>query len=352
MKKRGDADSDRVYGEVTLATGGQYRSLPVSDAGSISGLIETLTTSNNRYILKIEDFFSLPGTSGGSVNFEVPVDSRMTRVTFSASGTNVDMEIRTPNGSRLDLDLPNVTSQVLSDGEFVIITGPVVGIYRVVLRGRSAFSLDVTGSDPLSFSAFDVVATCGRNGHRGYCPVEGPPAHDHDVGAVATIDGGFSTAVFEIRDTTGEVILTIQMEAGSGEDGEPPANSFFGQFRFPEGQFYVYLSGNDINNTRYQRLLPSLIVPFASGTNDTGLEDPIVYVNGTIPTTNSSTTAPTVLPTSPTNSTTLTTRFRTTKPGFVNDVPPSPSTMTMPPRPTSSAGVAARKQVRRIEVLA
>ena len=99
LKKRGDAASDRVYGEITLGTGGQYRSLPVSDAGSISGLIETLTTSNVRYILKIEDVFSTTGTAGGSVNFEVPVDSRMTRVTFSARGDDVDMEIRTDRKS-------------------------------------------------------------------------------------------------------------------------------------------------------------------------------------------------------------------------------------------------------------
>lgn len=331
--KRGDADSDRVYSEVSLATGGQYRSLPTEDVGSITGLIETLTTANNRYILKIEDVFATTGTSGGAVSFQVPVDSRMTRITFSASGLDLDMEIRTPDGVRLDLAAPNVNSQILSDGEFIIITNPTVGVYRVILRGTSAFSLDVTGSDPLSFSAFDVVSVCGRDGHRGYCPIDGPPAYDHDVGAVATIDGGFTTAVFEIRSTTGKLILTVPMEAGSGEFGEPPTNAFFGQFRYPQGQFYVYVSGNDINNTRYQRLLPSLIVPIASGTNDTGLEDKFAFVNGTIPSTNSSTTAPT-------SSSTMTTRIRT--PGVVNGVAPgggSHTPTTLPTEPTISPSV-------------
>lgn len=239
------------------------------------------------------------------------------------------MEIRTPNGNRLDLGLPNVNSQVLRDGEFVVITDPVVGVYRVILRGTGSFSLDCTGSDPLSFSAFDVVETCGRDGHRGYCPITGPPAFDHDVGVVATLDGGFSTAVFELRNLAGKKILDIPMEAGSGEFGEPPTNAFFGQFRYPEGSFYVYVSGQDPGDTRYQRLLPTVITPFASGTNNTGLEDEFAYVNGTVPDTSSSTTM------SPTSSTTLTTRTRTSTPGVAPpgvapSVSPSASTPTEP----------------------
>ena len=325
-----------MYSQITLATGGQYRSLPVSDAGSITGLIETLTTSNNRYILKIEDVFATTGTTGGSASFQVPVDSRMTKVTFSASGGNVDMEIRTPNGNRLDLGLPSVNSQVLRDGEFVVITDPVVGVYRVILRGTGSFSLDCTGSDPLSFSAFDVVETCGRDGHRGYCPISSPPAFDHDVGVVATIDGGFKTAVFELRNLAGKKILDIPMEAGSGEFGEPPINAFFGQFRYPEGSFYVYVSGQDPGDTRYQRVLATVITPVASGTNNTGLEDEFAYVNGTVPDTSSSSST-TMWPTS----STMTTRTRTSTPGVAPPgvAPSVPSSSSTPSEPTVSPSI-------------
>ncbi len=42
LKKRGDVASDRVYGDISRATGGQYRSLPRSDVGQIRGLVDTL----------------------------------------------------------------------------------------------------------------------------------------------------------------------------------------------------------------------------------------------------------------------------------------------------------------------
>lgn len=329
--KRADPASDRVYGQITLATGGQYRSLPRSDVALVSGLIDTLSTSNNRYILKIESVFGRSGTVNATVQHTFPVNGRMSRLTISVSGLGLSTRVLTPTGA-LDLSSPSVTRSVLSDGEVIIVQNPAAGLWTVILSGRDEYSIDVTGADPLSFSSFDVVQVCGRDGHRGYCPITGPPAYDHDVGAVAVVEPTFNTAIFELRSPAGVILQTLPMEAGDGTFGEPPSNSFFGIFRLPNAPFYVYVRGADTDGTNYQRLISSLVVPFASGVNDTGLEDVFTEVDGEEP--------------EPSGSSSSTASCVRT-PGVAPGVAPcpgstTPPTSTPPPMPSSSSTSSRR----------
>jgi hypothetical protein len=324
LKKRLDPDSDRVYGQLALATGGAYFSLPPSDVDAISGLIDTLTSANVRYVLKINDVFNITGTAGASKAYEIPVDTDMTKLTITASGPGLRMIVKTPSGAILGASDPGVIFTNLADGSYVIITDPAPGVWIVNLRGSggTAFGLDVTCTDSLFLDSFDVVSLCGRNGHRGYKPISSAPAYDHDVGATAWIEGNFSTAVFDIRSTSGKILQTLSLSPGSGEFGSPPKNNFFGVFRFPEGSFYVYVRGLDATGQPYQRLLPSLVTTIFTNTTDTGLNDVFTYINGTD--TNSTTSSTSMSSSTSTTLSTSTTR-RSTTPGVVYPLPSASS---------------------------
>src|SRR5205085_7354177 len=124
-------------------------------------------------------------------------------------------------------------------GQFITVKSPVAGDWTVSIKGDGSFSLDATGVSSLHLSSFNFVAISGRPGHTGYFPITGQPAYDHDVAAIGVTGGAFSTASFNLRSPTGAVVVDAGMEPGSGEDGEPPKNSFFGRMRLSPGTLYA-----------------------------------------------------------------------------------------------------------------
>lgn len=278
LAKRQDSASNKVYGSVAAGSGGSYHSLPRNEVGSLSGLLDTLTKSDSTGILKIDD---TAGSSTASV-YRVPVDSQMSEFSTSVRGRGITCLLTKPDGSPLDLASANVSSTILSDGQFITVKSPSKGIWKVSITGNGSFSLDATGVSSLHLSSFNFVAIAGRPGHQGYYPITGPPAYDHDVAAVGVIDGAFSTASFDLRSPTGLVLVHSKMEPGSGEHGEAPSNSFFGEMRLIPGTLYAYCSGLDGAGAPFQRVLSSLFTPILSNTTDTGFNDtdPFAILSG------------------------------------------------------------------------
>jgi hypothetical protein len=152
--KRADSASDLVYEAVALATGGGYHSLSRAEVGAVSGLINSLTSADNSFILKIDDTL----TDGFKI-YLISVDSYMTKLTISLRGRDVKMTIYLPGISLLDTSASNVSSVNLSDWIFVTILNPQPGYWGVNVTGAGNFSLDVMGASALHFFIIHILFT-------------------------------------------------------------------------------------------------------------------------------------------------------------------------------------------------
>ena len=277
LEKRHDPKADDVYGAIALATGGQYFSLPRSQAGNITGLIRSVTRTNANHILKIADTICTTKT------YKFPVDTQLSEFTVSLRGVNISLTIAKPDGSTLDLSSSGVSATILSDGKLITVEKPTTGYWAITIPKPGNFTIDVIGVSELQLSSFNFVQIAGRPGHTGYYPIIGPPAYDHDVAAVANVEGAsFSDTKFDFRDPSGQVILSPGFQAGSGELGQPPKNSFFGVFHLKATSAFAYVTGKDASGAPFQRVLPSLINPYRSNTAYTGIgNSTLEYGNST-----------------------------------------------------------------------
>lgn len=276
LERRVDSTANRQYSLLATSTGGTYHSLPVSDAGSISSLLDTLTLSESNNVLK------LAGTLNETTSFDIPVDSKMTEFSISLRGAGVTLSLTKPDGSALDESSAGVTLSTVSDGQFLNVKEPASGVWKLTLRLASGssglvFSCDVTGVSPLHLSKFNFVALGGRPGHRGYYPISGQPAYNHDVAAVAVIDGTFDSATFDLRDSFAEHVVDTHMTQGTGAEGAPPTNSFYGEMRLLNQPLYAYVEGTDDAGAPFQRVLATVFQPFLSNSTDTGFNSTDIF---------------------------------------------------------------------------
>lgn len=287
LEKRVDHESDVIYGEVAAGTGGTYHSLPRDQVNSISGLLDTLTTSETSYILKIAD--SLDTIPGGTRSYTFPVDSLMTQLAISLRGSSATVTYTHPGS----IPAADITTVTLTDGSFVTIKPPTAGTWTITVKGSGSFTLDITGTSPLYFTSFEFVASTGRGGHDGYFPISEQPPFNTPIGIIANLYGAFSSATFDFRAPEGSELLTLPVTAGSGEYGFPSSSSFFGIVTMPPDSGFVYAFGVDGAGAPFQRLLSTVISQVISNvTYDLGTLDPIQYnntLNGTSSNSSSST---------------------------------------------------------------
>lgn len=275
LLRRVDSASNHVYSMLAAATGGSYHSLPSSETGSISTLLDILTLSESVAIFKVIDTAS----SAKGFSYNLPIDSKMTEFSLSVKGVGFDLQTTKPDGSVVDVTSAGATLTTVSDGKFLNVKNPAIGMWTVTVSGIGNFTCDATGVSSLLLSKFDFVTLKGRPGHTGYYPITGQPAYDHDVAAVAMIDGDFSTATFDLRGTNNSHVTSANMTAGSGADGEPPINSFYGEMRLVPGTLFAYCEGLDATGVPYLRMLSSVFTPFFSNTTDTGFNDTDIFAS-------------------------------------------------------------------------
>lgn len=259
LKKRHDTRADSVYGSISLATGGQYHSLPRLQANNITGLLGPVTKTNSVYILKVSD------TICTTSMYEFVVDTELSEMTLYLRGnTTVFMP-----DDRSILDLSSAIT--FNDSKCITIKAPAVGTWAIRAT-PGQITIDIIGVSVLQFSSFRFVQIAGRPGHTGYFPMNGPPAYDHDVAAVFNIEGAnFTDIIFNFWNPGGRAVYAPTFKRGSGEYGEPSANSFFGVFRVPPTSVLAYISGKDSSGAAFQRVLPSLITPYRSNSSITSI---------------------------------------------------------------------------------
>ena len=222
-------------------SGGQLFSLSSSDAGSITQLADFIVRANAVNLLLINDRFN-----GVRRTYTVPVDSTMTRIVFSISGTN-SVVVRRPTGAVVQASDPDVRLLSLSGGRIYSITNPAVGGWNVSVNGTGDVSLEVSGESSIDLSSFNFVEPGGAGAHTGSFPIEGMPLRREGV-VDAVVSGDFNTAHFTFRSETGAVLQTLALSPVVETTGE-----FSGQVTPPTSLFRVYVTGQD----RYRGALPA-----------------------------------------------------------------------------------------------
>lgn len=295
LRKRVDSLSDRAYSEICAATGGQYFSGPVAEVAKIGDILDTLITGESSAILRVQDSLA----AGETKTFDVPVDSYMKKVTFSLQGVGASLAVTQPDGAPLPASgVAGVVVTTLSDSTFISVSPPTPGIYKVAVTSQagSSFSLICMGNSPLYLSSFNFASVRGRAGHTGWyaLPAGTPPPFNQKIGVVSELAGPIgpsSGVVFSLRSPSfAPIVANAGLSSGSGEDGAPPKNSFFGIVQLPNAGFLTYVSGPDDKGVPFQRVVEGgVTVPVASeksynlGSNSTLPSTPSAGISTTLP---------------------------------------------------------------------
>jgi hypothetical protein len=241
---------DPSYIRVADESGGQVFFLNISEAGNITKLADFVVRSNAVTLLSIGD--SLVGVEK---TYTVPVDSTMSRVTFSVGGAT-SVTVKRPDGSTVQAADPNVSFLSLSGGAVYTIANPGSGNWSVTINGSALFSLTVSGEGVLDFSSFRFVEAGGRPGHEGYFPITGLPPAGEEGTVDAVLSGEFNTANFELRSKTGAALQALNLALVPETTDE-----FSGKVTPPSTAFLVYVTGVDSAGAPYQRVLSGLVKP-------------------------------------------------------------------------------------------
>lgn len=246
---------DPEYYRTASDTGGQVFVINPSEVDNLTALVDFIVRPDAVDVVSISDTLS-----GTTKYFSVPVDSTLSRVTFSVSGTS-SVALKRPDGTYVQPSDPNVSSVFVSGGRVYSITDPAPGTWEVTVNGFGNLSLRVAGESSIIFSDFNFVEYAGYPGHDGYAPIKGLPIANQLTKADAEIiapDG--ITTQFELRSANGTLIQNLSL----GEIPKPIAGlsrEYFGETTVPNSPFLVYARGTDANGRAFQRLLPGLIKP-------------------------------------------------------------------------------------------
>jgi hypothetical protein len=262
---------DPSYIRAAADSGGQLFFLSRSEAGKITRLADLIVRSNAASVLLIGDT-----VAGTPKVYPVPVDSTMTRATFSVGGTlsGATVALSRPDGTTVQPTDPGVTLLSLNGNylytgfsyEFVggglvySIANPPTGLWSVAVNGSGDFSLKVSGESPLDLSSFRFVRLGGRPGHQGFFPIDGLPLAGEVATADSVVSGPFSTTHFQLRNRVGELLQSLNLT------GVPETtDEFSGTLTPPNSSFLVYLTGQDAAGKEYQRVLSGGIRPQTVG---------------------------------------------------------------------------------------
>jgi hypothetical protein len=220
---------DPGYIRLANNTGGQLFVLSGSEAGSITKLADFLNRSNAVDVLHVS------GTlSGIAKTFDVPVNSTITRVTFSVSGTSTVTVTRPNNTVVLPTD-PNVTNVPLSSGAVYSLTNMPTGTWRVTVNGTGDFSVRVVAESDLDFSFFDFLDGSGVSIHGRFTDIPGFPEANQAGTVVAQVSGRANTTQFAFRNPDGSALQSLSLTE-LGWANEDPAPSFTVD---PSGSFWA-----------------------------------------------------------------------------------------------------------------
>lgn len=265
---------DPDYYRTASATGGQVFVISRNEVASMTRLADFLVRPSAVEAMAVAD-----NLAGATKNYALPVDSTVTRATFSVSGTT-QATLSRPDGSPVQAGQPGVEiirvtgSRVFADnperGAVVFsVTSPPAGVWNVTVSGPGAVSVRVSVESPLTFPAFHFVELAGGPSHEGFARISGSPVAGTAAQATADLSAAqVQTAHFELRREDGSLVRALDLPQIPEIQGAPPefnggslSKKYFGGLIVPEEQFAIYAVGTDLNGQPFQRLHPGLIKP-------------------------------------------------------------------------------------------
>lgn len=249
------SDVDPSYVRTANDTGGLVWAITPADMDRIGLFTELSSSPNMEDLLAINDVLA-----GANKTYTVPIDSTVTRASFSASCAS-SFFVKRPDGSIVQPTDADVRSVALVNGAVYVITNPLAGVWSIVVNGEGPFSLRVGGRSSIDFASFRFLEIGGRPGHEGYFPIEGYPLLGKTaiVGARVSV-GDARTAQFELRSDDGMVLGKLDLREIKGPEGSI-SGEFYGEIELPRSPFRAYLTGTDANGRVYQRLRPAIVRP-------------------------------------------------------------------------------------------
>ena len=251
--------TDPAYIRLANNTGGQIFTLSRTEAGTVTQLADLVTRSN------LVDVLHVSGTLSGSARtFNVPVDSTITQVTFSVSGTS-NVVVTRPDNTVVQPTDPNVSAVTLSSGALYTLTNMPTGTWHVTVNGTGDFSVRAVAESSLDFSFFNVVEFGGPSVHGGYFKIAGFPEANQTRTVLAQVSAKANTAQFDFRNPDGSALQSLSLTELGWENDNPaeesftvgPVRQFEGQVTPPATAFRTYVTGVDLNGVPYQRVLPT-----------------------------------------------------------------------------------------------
>ncbi|WP_375769385.1 Het-C domain-containing protein [Archangium gephyra] len=233
------------YRQLTSETGGQLFRLQPLEAGPITHLIDATVRANTVHLLSVAD-----ERGGTRAVLPVPVDSTVSRVTFSLSGSP-SLHLTRPDGSPVLGVEPGVQRVQLSTGVLVTVLEPAPGVWTATMEPPGEYSFDVLGESPVALDRFELVETAGRPGHQGYFALEGLPVLATPATAVARLSGGITSARVELRSPAGALLQELELTPAPGV----PPRELTGTVVPPSSPFTVYARGTLPGGEPWQRVL-------------------------------------------------------------------------------------------------
>ncbi|AKI98920.1 hypothetical protein ATI61_106302 [Archangium gephyra] len=233
-----------TYQRLTSETGGQVFLLQPLEAAPITHLIDATVRANAVDLLSVADEHG-----GTQAVFPVPIDSTVSRVTFSLSGSP-SLRLTRPDGSPVLGVEPGVQRLPLSTGVLVTVLDPTPGVWTATISPPGAYSFHVLGESTVGLDRFELVETAGRPGHQGYFALEGLPVLATPSTAVAGLSGGIASVRFELRDTAGALLQPLELTPSSGG----PPLELTGPVALPSRPFTVYALGTLPGGEPWQRV--------------------------------------------------------------------------------------------------
>jgi hypothetical protein len=197
---------------------------------------------------------------------EVLVDSTMRSLTISCAGP-ARVAVLRPDGTTVANGDASVNYTSTVDYTYVTIANPMSGTWTVSRSETTSTSLSVTGESFLTFNKFDFVELKGS--HPGMFPINETiiPGKSYEV--VADVEGNYSTATFQFRDSnTGALLTSFDLVRYEGLPDLPAEHVWFGNVTVPCAVFYAYVIGKDSAGASFQRYYPTVFGQAANCTSN------------------------------------------------------------------------------------
>ncbi len=239
---------DPAYVRTATETGGQPFPMAPSEAAKTGAILAESSRSDATIVL-----WAGGAAADAESGFTVPIDSSVTRVTFSITfdGAGGQVEIARPDGSVMQAG-SSAGDTLMHCGRILSIDTPAPGAWRIRPVPTNRFWAVVHARSTLDLLSAKFMRLGGRPGHEGLFPIQGMPI----AGRPATLRVELSepqsrTPTFLLISSQGRTLRRVALARVNPEE-------YVGAMTLPAVPFRVAVAGTDDRGTSYLRLHATL----------------------------------------------------------------------------------------------